>query len=289
MSLLQHPLRTLDQIEWYLNSRDKELFPGAFLLSAGNLARQLLEQVLFILAFYSGMPRGKFLRTSNRLRTADTILRELQEKDPNTGCTYFELARRRGSRIRKFARFPKSLNRWRQLLNEPSHFSNPAAGRKIKEGHIRRFVSTFRGILEEVDGYLITAAVNELRSGGFIRAVLGNDSANTPGVEYRAVVTPNLITYKDGQFSMRAPGMPIQVVSNSQEVPYRWRKRVVVVQHSHGMALQCQMVTESGEPLNISNFQSVIDTFVNNPRDRQRLIRRMKKFGVTVELVPKTA
>jgi len=47
------------------------------------------------------------------------------------------------------------------------------------------------------------------------------------------------------------------------------------------------MVTESGEPLNISNFQSVIDTFVNNPRDRQRLIRRMKKFGLTVKLVQK--
>ena len=60
MSLLQHPLRALDQVEWYLDSPDKEQFPGAFLLAAGNLARQVLEQVLFILAFYSGMPRNKF-------------------------------------------------------------------------------------------------------------------------------------------------------------------------------------------------------------------------------------
>ncbi len=284
MSLLQHPLRTLDQIEWYLSSRDKELFPGAFLLSAGNLARQLLEQILFILAFYSGMPRTRFLKSSNRLRTADSILKALKEVDPATGHTYIERARKRGPCIQKLARFPRSLNRYRRIFNETSHFSNPGAGRKFKEDHIRQFVSRFRHILEEVDAHLITAAVNDIRSNGFIRAVLSKDSSNIPGIEYKVVVTPNLITYKDGKFSMRTPRIPIQVVPNSKEVPYRWRKRVVVVQHSIGMALYCQMLTESGEPINISNFQSVVDAFVNNLRDRKRLIRRMKRFGIAVEL-----
>jgi len=172
MSLLQHPLRALDQVEWYLDTRDEEQFPGAFLLSAGNLARQVLEQVLFILAFYSGMPQNKFLKSSNELRTAGTILRALQETDTDTGRRFMELARRRGSRIRKFARFPRSLDRWRRLLNEPSHFSNPAAGRRTRDRDVRDFVRTFRDIFEEIDAYLITAAVNEIRTKGFIKAVL---------------------------------------------------------------------------------------------------------------------
>lgn len=284
MSLLQHPLRTLEQIDWYLDSRDKELFPGAFLLSAGNLARQVLEQVLFILAFYSGMPRDKFLRSSNQLRTADAILKGLQDKDPKTGRSYMTLARRRGSRIRKFARFSRSLDRWRRLFNEPSHFSNPAAGRRTKEHHMREFVRALRNVFEEVDGFLITAAVNDIRTNGFIKAVLGNDPANTPGVECTAVITPNMIHFKDGQLSIQGPKVPMIVVSDSKEVPYRWRKRIVMVQRSHGMELIVRMVTESGQPLNLHNFQTVIDTWANDPRDRQRLIRRMKKFGLQVEL-----
>jgi hypothetical protein len=233
------------------------------------------------------MPRSKYLKTSNHLRTADTILKNLHEKDPHTRRTYMELARRRGTRIAKFVRFPRSLDRWRRLLNEPSHFSNPAARRRTKEHHIRSFVKAFRKIFEEVDGYLITAAVNEIRTNGFIQAVLGDDALNTPGVEYTAVITPRLIHFKDGQFSIRSPTIPITVVADSKEVPYRWRKGVVLVQHSHGMTLRCQMVTESGQPLNITNFQTIIDTFVNDPRDRQRLIRRMKKFGFQVHLVEK--
>ena len=58
MSLLQDPLKVLSQIEWYLTNQDKEIFPGAYVLSAGNLSRQLLEQILFILCFYSGLPKN---------------------------------------------------------------------------------------------------------------------------------------------------------------------------------------------------------------------------------------
>lgn len=79
MSLLQHPLKALDQVDWYLDNQDKELFPGAFLLSAGNLGRQVLEQVLFILAFYSGMPRKHFLKSSGEQLTAFTILKNLEK------------------------------------------------------------------------------------------------------------------------------------------------------------------------------------------------------------------
>lgn len=104
MSLLQHPLKALDQVEWYLDNQDKELFPGAFLLSAGNLGRQILEQVLFILAFYSGMPRHKYLKSSGEQRAADTIFKNLQKIDPVSQVSYLAQSRLTGSRIKKFAR-----------------------------------------------------------------------------------------------------------------------------------------------------------------------------------------
>ena len=201
MSLLQHPLRALDQVDWYLNSSDNEVFPGAFLLAAGNLSRQVLEQVLFILAFYSRMPRNKFLKSSNELRTADTILKALQQNDPKTGRRYIDLARERGPRIKKFARFPRSLDRWRRILNEPSHFSNPAAGRKTREKDIREFATKLRNILEEVDGYLITAAVNEIRTNGFVEAVLDSGPEKTLGLSTLRLVAPSCLTSRMASFT----------------------------------------------------------------------------------------
>src|SRR6266508_233546 len=127
MSLLQNPLNTLDQIEWYLDNQRLERFPGAFVIAAGNLSRQVLEQILFVLAFYGGLPSAKYMKSSNKFRMASEILRELRRTNPTTGRTYFEEARRSGPRIRKFARFPRSLDKWRDEFNEPSHFRNPVA------------------------------------------------------------------------------------------------------------------------------------------------------------------
>ena len=285
MSLLQHPLRALEQVEWYLESGDQEIFPGAYLLAAGNLSRQVLEQILFILAFYSQMPRSKFLKSSNELRTAGAILKALHQIDPTTGHRYIELARRRGPRIRKFARFPQSLDRWRRILNESSHFSNPAAGRKTRANDIRDFATRIRSLLEEVDGYLITAAVNEIRTKGFVKAVLDSGPGNVPGVLCTTVVTPKMIDFKDGQFTLRIPAIPITVIPDSRDVPYRWTRRVVLVQHSSGMNFEYQMVTKSGSPVNLSDFNSMLSTFAADPRDRRELIRRMRQLGIDVQVV----
>jgi hypothetical protein len=66
MGLLQDSKRTLAQINWYLGHTHLEQFPGAFEIAAGNLSRQLLEQVLFILCFFAGVPRRSFLRSDMR-------------------------------------------------------------------------------------------------------------------------------------------------------------------------------------------------------------------------------
>lgn len=282
MSLLQHPRLALSQIEWYLEHRQEETFPGAFLLSAGNLARQVLEQVLFILAFYSRMPRLKYLKSSKELRTAAKVLRALQEIEPRTRRSYLELARRQGPRIAKFARYPRSLEHWRRVLNKPSHFSNPASGRSTRENDIRRFVSQFNRVFVDTDGFLITAAVNELRSGGFIRAVLADDSENTPGIEYTASVTPSNLELEHGKLVLKVPSPPIQVVPDTHEIPLRWRKRILLVQHSHGMFIQCKMVTQSGFPVDLTNVETILNSFAREPGGVEQVVKRLRKFGVVV-------
>lgn len=289
MSLLQHPLKALKQAEWYLNNTEQEQFPGAFLLAAGNLARQVLEQALFIIAFYSGMPRNRYIKSSNEIRTAGHILNELKKIETTSGLTYFELARRRGKRIRKFARFPRSLDKWRKLLNEPSHFLNPAARRKTKEKHIHEFVTTVTAIFEEVDGYLITAAVNELRSYGAVRAILGNDDNNTPGVQCDVVVTPNNLKIKNGMLSIKTKAIPIQIVPDSEEVPYRWKRRVVLVQHSHSMSLFIRLITRTGRPINLTNTETIIESFMTDPKEQRLLFRRLRQLGIHVKIIKQVA
>ena len=111
------------------------------------------------------------------------MIKALKERNPTTGERYLTIATRRGSRIEKFAKLARSFDRWRRLFNEPSHFGNPKLARRTKEDHIRRFAEKMNHILDEVDGFLIVAAVNQIRSRGHIRAVLGAEPKNLPGVE----------------------------------------------------------------------------------------------------------
>lgn len=289
MPLLQDPLRTARQIQWFLDSREHEVFPGAFVLAAGNLSRQLLEQVLFILAFYSGMPHTRFLKSTTELRSVDGMIKALRERNPTTGERYVSIAASRGSRIKKFAKLARSFDRWRRLFNEPSHFGNPKLARRTNDEDIRRFAGTMTHLLEEVDGFLIVAAVNEIRSRGHIRAVLGAEPKNLPGVEAPIIITPEMIDYREGRFSMLTSEAKIEVLSNSREVPLRWSKHVVVIERSHGMELRYRLITRAGKAVNMSNFQSVINTFANDDRDRPRLIRRMRALGLKVTVERRTA
>lgn len=288
MSLLQDPVRALDQVAWYLDSAEHERFAGAFLLAAGNLSRQILEQIAFILAFYAGVPRGAYLKPNGQLRALDTVLRSLAAVDPRTGKTYFALARLRGPRIRKFARHPRSLTRWRRLLNEPSHFANPATGRSVEERHLRAFVSFGRSLFEPVDGYLIVAAVNEIESGGTLRACLSPDARNIPGVEQTVRVKPRQIEFANGNFSLRTPVRYV-VVGGKGAKRLPWKRSVIVVQHAGGMALQARFVTASGCPLNMNSFSDILATFARDPIDRPALFRRLRRLGFTVSISGNTA
>ena len=119
MALLQDPVKSIEQIEWYLQNDKLATFPGAFLIAAGNLSRQLVEQMLFLICFYGGLPRNKYLKTDFRLRNLDGIIKALSKKPPTPGKSYWHTARRRGPRIAKFASFRRTFPKWRKLFNDP--------------------------------------------------------------------------------------------------------------------------------------------------------------------------
>jgi hypothetical protein len=211
---LQEPRKALEQAEWYSDHQEEETFPGAFELAAGNLCRQVLEQILFVLCFFSRMPRNRYFRDDSTLRTAGQLIHALDGKDPTTGKTYWESARSAGPRIRKFARYPRVLKAWQRELNEPSHFS--AKFRKIDAAWLRAFVGRVKQWVDEQDKHLIVAAVNELLSNGRIQAVISNDASNTPGVSSKVVIGPNSLELDDqGNLSLRTPQQEMLVISDS--------------------------------------------------------------------------
>ena len=83
------------------------------------------------------------------------------------------------------------------------------------ERDLRAFVEHFVTILEPLDAYLITAAVNEIKSGGFIKAILTADRSNKPGVLYTIRASPQMIHFKGGQFSLRTP-VPVVVSTRTK-------------------------------------------------------------------------
>ncbi len=284
MSLLQEPIRALDQIEWYLSRKENEVFPGAFEIAAGNLCRQVLEQILFILCFFSGMPTSRYLRRDKALKTAGQLLEALGQINQTEGKNYWECARRRGPRIRKFARYPRSLKKWQQEFNEPSHFS--PGYRRLGISAITDFVNRVRGMFDDKDGYLIIAAINELYSGGKIRAILGTDEDSTPGVSQRIVVTAaNIHRTGDGALTLHGPIDNFVVVPDDEVPRGPWPGKLVVVQHSVGIIMQFQFVTQCGDPVDLSSFDGILKSFSKTRGQRAYLVRRLRQLGLEVQIV----
>src|SRR3972149_1439470 len=170
MGILQDPVKALGQADWYLKNQQLEKFPGAFELAAGNLCRQTLEQVLFILCFYSGMPQSHYLRGDRSLRTAGRLLDALDLVASRSRSDYWSRARRRGPRIAKFARLRRTLRMWQRILNEPSHFS--LKFRRVDTQFLQSFISRAGSTFDDLARHLLIAGINEVFSGGRFRANL---------------------------------------------------------------------------------------------------------------------
>lgn len=282
MGLLQDPQRSIEQITYYLDHQCEETFPGAFEIAAGNLCRQTFEQILFILCFYSRMPKDRYLRKDRTLKTAGTLIRELDKKDPITGRRYWESARRRGPRIRKFARYPRVLKSWRDKLNEPSHFS--VKFRNVDAAWLRTFVQRVSSWFDDKDKFLVLAAINELFSKTPIEATLGNDPDNIPGVSCKRIVTPtDLELDETGQLRLsHGKGIPIRIL-DSLEIPRGpWPKAIVMVQHASGLRLGLQYVTKSGVPVNLTSFETILQSFSATSGQRASLTKRLRKLGFEI-------
>lgn len=281
MGLLQDPVASLDQARWYLNNKDLEKFPGAFELAAGNLCRQTLEQMLFILCFFSTMPKNKFIKQDRTLKTAWNLYDQLKKTKPNTNKTYFQIARTRGDRIRKFATKPRTLDKWRKLLNESSHFSTKH--RKLDESVLGEFIDYANTIFDEKDKYLIVAALNEIFSKGRVRAILGNDEENTPGILIQSVVgIKDINRTSEGGITLTGPSHNLHVLSSTEVPRGRWPNAPVLVQHSVGISLNFQLVKKDRNPVNISSTEALLNSFSSTPVETRRLIRRLKKIGFNV-------
>lgn len=284
MSLLQDPFKTLDQIEWYLDNQDLEKFPGAFIRSAGNLSRQLLEQILFILAFYSKMPLNKYMKTNHQLRTADKIWESLQTQNPLTEQIYLEDARRCNPRVKKFAQFSRSFNKWRRTFNEPSHYRNPMTLPHTKEQHIREFLYRLRSVLDPKDSHLITAAVNELVSRGKVKAIIGNDPTNTPGIIRDVIVTPQLFSIVDGKLTWHSGKFKMHVIPSDKEMPLlKWKNQIILVHHSEAISIGIRFITEDGQPVNMTDFGLILTALGKTPEARERVKRYFKRKGILIK------
>jgi hypothetical protein len=280
MSLLRNPLKALDQIDWYVEHENLEQFPDSFVLAAGNLCRQTVEQILFILAFYSGMPRNKYLKPNGELREIKTILDALGAIDPITKKSYWKLARCKGPRIQKFAKNPRTLNMWRRQFNEPSHFGNPAKNRKIRRNHIMNFSRRVRMILDEKDVNLIICSVNEIRSNGKFKAFLTKDSDNVPGVSQEITLKHSDIKVApDGNFTMQTAIDHI-IINKSKNVINKWTKKMVFLERSGGIKLSFQFVNKHGDPININSLEEVLACLSRTESDRKALKRHLSKYGL---------
>jgi hypothetical protein len=283
LGLLQDPLAALDQAKWYIDNTNIEKFPGAFEIASGNLCRQTIEQILFILCHFSSMPSKKYLNKDRTLKTPWHMLNELGKAIPNTRKTYFQLARERGPRIKKFASRPRTLNKWRKILNESSHFT--LKHRKLNCDALNEYIYYANSLFDEKDKHLIMIALNELFSSGQFRAVLMSDKENTPGILMQSVVDiKNIERTSEGGVTLIGPSQSFHVVSSTDIPRGRWPKVPVLVQNSVGVSLCTQFIKKDKTPINFDNSGTLLNCFTSTPEETIRLVKHLRKIGFSVEL-----
>ncbi len=283
MSILQDPIRLINQAEEYLLVADSGKFPEAREIAAGNLCRQLLEQILFILCFYSRMESRHFIRQDRSLRTAGKLLLALNRVDSQTGKKYWQLARDRSPRIAKFAKRPASLRKWSHLLNEPSHFSLDY--RKVSADVLAQFIAFAKTLFDELDWHVTTVAINELFSHGRYKAQIENDARCTPGLLFSSVVTAyNLTREPNGNLSIKGPEQKVKVIPADCIPRGPWPKNPVMIQGSTGIAIMFQFINKSGHPINITNFQTILNTIAETDHQKRYLVGRLRKLGIPAKV-----
>lgn len=215
MSLLQDPKRVVEQIEWYMQNKQFEKFAGGFSIAAGNLCRQLIEQILFIVSFYGELPKEKYITNDDKIKSPFNIINELKLKDKNMDVTYIEKAANKGKRIKKFSDKLNDFDSWRKLFNESSHFRNPIRVKRMEDEDVIKFLNSMKRIIDDKDCHLLTAAINEIKSNGKIKAVLCNDEDNTPGISQEVILGPKNIVLENGTLTIKYKKLDYYIVPDN--------------------------------------------------------------------------
>lgn len=284
MSLLQDPKKVLEQIEWYVQNKELEKFSGAFIMSAGNLCRQLVEQILFIISFYGELPKEKYIKNDDKIKTPFEIIKSLKEIDSQDNTTYIDKAIRRGKRIEKFAVKLSNFDNWRKLFNEPSHFRNPIRTKHYGEDDITKFINMMKEIIDDKDCHLLTAAINEMKSGGKIKATLSNDDDNTPAISMEIILTPKDIIVENKSLSIKYNKIKYFVVPDDKEIPYKIIKEPILIQHSKEIMLEYRVFNKHRKPIDLTNFQTTLNGICSTKEDCIELKKHLKKYGVFVKI-----
>ncbi len=257
-----------------------DAFPGASLLSAGNLCRQTVEQIAFILCVYGGVPKEKYLRPNRQLKLLHSVLKALGAKDPIAKRTHWTIARKRGPRIAKFVRLRVRLDQWRNWFNETSHYSAPGHRRSIGEAHVRAFLQELRTLIDGKDFGLVGAAYNEIMSDGSLRADLADDPENTPAIFQTIVMrVKDIQLTAEKRLGIHFARGEFQVLPDDAERKPRRLRGLAIVRGERTPVLRMRVVNERGLPIDLTNFESILRSMMTDKRDQARVKRRMKRLG----------
>ena len=230
------------------------------------------------------MPKVKYIKSGNTLRTAYQLMNALDSSDLATGKTYWKHARLRGRRIRKFASKPRTLKKWQRELNKPSHFST--AFRTVNEVMLSNFLAYAKKLFDKKDKHLLVAAANELYSNGKIKATLSNDKENTPGISQKVIVTAaDIHRSKTGTLCLKTPPKALTIISATEVPRGPWLGKPIVIQNTvGGMSFGMQFVTKKGDPVDISNFEGILRSFAKTKGEIRFLKCRLRKLGFELSL-----
>ena len=287
MSILRDPIKVLDQIEWFLDNQQLEKFPGSYVCCAGNLSRQLLEQILFILSFYCCLPSKHYIKPNLQLRSLDQIWKSLQTINPKTQKNYIDTLKFLKPRLNKFSKLSKSINKWKNEFNESSHYRNPVIPSRTKEKHLRIFVQRLRPILDSKDSYLIIAAVNVILSRGKVMVGIGNDPMNTPFIIIKTVLSPEDLIVTRRKLEFKSKKYNVQIVPSDKEVSLlKWKNRVILVEGTNDMRMAVSFFSEDGIFLNMNSFKEVLKVLGSTPERKDRILARLNKIGINMNEIP---
>ena len=193
---------------------------------------------------------------------------------------------------RETRKTPRQAPSLAEMVQRAVALLGPGQRQKIGEKQIREFAKELGTTLDALDFGLVVAAHNEIMSGGSIRAALDTGPENKPAIHQTHVVRIKDITPdREGRLAVTMARGPLEIVPNDIEKDPRKLKGPVMVRGLLVPVLTATMVNEQGQPINLTNFETTLQSLMPTKKDQLRMKRRMRKLGfrLKIEQLPKQA